>query len=114
MPCSSVQPTVSYRTAGGAILESVATKLIYPSNRNSAHELGPLGLTDNEAAFLQQSNVGHRLALVQSGDDSTIVDMNLAALGPLVGVLGGGKGEAWPDGWRDDPSFWRQPSETRP
>ena len=92
--------------AGGAILESVATKLIYPSNRNSAHELAPLALTDNEAAFLQQSNVGHRLALVQSGDDSTIVDMNLAALGSLLGVLGGGKGEAWPDGWRDNPSFW--------
>ena len=96
--------------AGGAILESVATKLVYPSNRNTAHELAPLGLTDNEAAFLMQSNVGHRLALVQSGDDSTIVDMNLTALGPLVGVLGGGPGnnggEAWPDGWRDDPSFW--------
>ena len=93
--------------AGGAILESVATKLVYPSNRNSAHELAPLGLTTNEASFLQQSNVGHRLALVQSGDDSTIVDMNLAALGPLVGVLGGGKGEHGPAGWRDDPLFWK-------
>ena len=97
--------------AGGAILESVATRLVYPSNRNTTTELAPLDLTDGEAAFLQQSNVGHRLALVQSGDDSVIVDMNLAALGPLVGVLGGGKGEAWPDGWRDDPDFWTRTRE---
>ena len=97
---------LSDSAAGGAVLESVVTRLVYPSNRNTVAELASLDLTDNEAAFLMQSNVGHRLALVQSGDDSTVIDMNLAALGPFVGVLGGGKGEGWPDGWRSDPHFW--------
>ena len=94
--------------AGGAILESVATQIVYPSNRNTAEELAPLDPTEGESAFLMQPANGHRLALVRSGEDSAIVDLNLAALGPLLPVLGGGKGEGWPDGWRDDPEFWRR------
>ncbi len=96
--------------AGGAIIESTATRLIYPSNRNTAEELAPLNLTDREREFLMQSNVGHRLALMQSGDDSTIIDMDLHALGPLLTVLGGGKGENGPAGWRDNPEFWKDPT----
>ncbi|MBL4582944.1 MAG: type IV secretion system DNA-binding domain-containing protein [Gammaproteobacteria bacterium] len=98
---------ITESAAGGAIIESVVTRLIYPSNRNSAEELAPLNLTDRERDFLMQSNVGHRLALMQSGDDSTIIDMDLHALGPLVAVLGGGKGEAAPAGWRNKTEFWK-------
>jgi len=98
---------IAESAAGGAILESVVTRLIYPSNRNTAEELAPLNLTDRERDFLMQSNVGHRLALMQSGDDSTIIDMDLSAMGPLLSVLGGGKGENAPANWRDNPDFWK-------
>ena len=98
---------ISESAAGGAIIESVVTRLVYPSNRNTAAELAPLNLTDRERDFLMQSNVGHRLALMQSGDDSTIIDMDLHALGPLLDILGGGKGEDAPTGWRDKPEFWK-------
>ncbi|MDD9908693.1 MAG: type IV secretion protein [Ahrensia sp.] len=98
---------IAESAAGGAILESVVTRLIYPSNRNTAEELAPLNLTDRERDFLMQSNVGHRLALMQSGDDSTIIDMDLSAMGPLLSVLGGGKGENAPADWRDNPDFWK-------
>jgi len=98
---------ISESAAGGAIVESVVTRLIYPSNRNTHKELAPLNLTDREREFLLQSNVGHRLALMQSGDDSTIIDMDLNALGPLLPILGGGKGETAPQGWRETPAFWK-------
>lgn len=98
---------ISESAAGGAIIESVVTRLIYPSNRNTADELAPLNLTDRERGFLMQSNVGHRLALMQSGDDSTIIDMDLHALGPLLPILGGGKGENAPVGWRQNQDFWK-------
>lgn len=98
---------ISESAAGGAIIESVVTRLIYPSNRNTSEELAPLNLTDREREFLMQSNVGHRLALMQSGDDSTIIDMDLHALGPLLPILGGGKGESAPQGWRDQTDFWK-------
>lgn len=99
---------ITESAAGGAILESVVTRLIYPSNRNTPQELSPLNLTDREADFLMQSNVGHRLALMQSGDDSTIIDMDLHALGPLLPILGGGKGETAPTGWRENSDFWKE------
>lgn len=98
---------ISESAAGGAIIESVATRLIYPSNRNTSQELAPLDLTDREQDFLMQSNIGHRLALMQSGDDSTIIDMDLHALGSLLPILGGGKGENAPEGWRDNQNFWQ-------
>lgn len=98
---------ISESAAGGAIIESVVTRLVYPSNRNTADELSPLNLTDRERDFLMQSNVGHRLALMQSGDDSTIIDMDLHALGPLLPILGGGKGEHAPQGWRQQTDFWK-------
>ena len=99
---------ISQSAAGGAIIESVVTRLIYPSNRSTAEELEPLNLTDRERQFLMQSNIGHRLALMQSGDDSTIIDMDLHALGPLLQVLGGGKGEKAPSGWRKNSEFWKE------
>ncbi len=99
---------ISESAAGGAIIESVATKLIYPSNRNTLAELAPLNLTDCERDFLTQSNVGHRLALMQSGDDSTIIDMDLHALGGFLKILGGGKGESAPAGWREHKDFWKE------
>lgn len=99
---------ISESAAGGAIIESVVTRLIYPSNRNTVEELAPLNLTDRERDFLIQSNVGHRLALMQSGDDSTIIDMDLHALGSLLPVLGGGKGETATKGWKDNPEFWKE------
>jgi type IV secretion system protein VirB4 len=88
-------------------VSGVATLLIYPSNKSTREELEPLRLTDNELDFAVSSNVGHRLALVRSGDTSSIVDMNLGPLGPLMSVLGGGNGEGAPAGWRNDPDFWK-------
>lgn len=99
---------ISESAASGAIIESVATKLIYPSNRNTHAELAPLNLTDHERDFLTQSNVGHRLALMQSGDDSTIIDMDLHALGDFLKILGGGKGENASKNWRDNNQFWKE------
>lgn len=98
---------ITQSAAGGSILESVTTRLLYPSNKTTEEELAPLKLTENELNFALQSNEDHRLALLQSGDDSSIIDMDLSALGPLLKVLGGGKGETAPDGWRNDPEFWK-------
>ena len=94
--------------AGGAILESAVTRLVYPSSFNTHEELKPLKLTSNETEFLLTSNVGNRLALFQSGEDSVLLDMNLAALGGAVSVLGGGPGEKAPADWRERTSFWKE------
>ena len=95
--------------AGGAIIEGTATTLLFPHSRNTRSELAALNLTDSELAFATSSSAGQRLALVRSGADSVIINMDLSALGALLRVLGGGKGGADP-GWRSRPDFWRDHS----
>lgn len=91
--------------AGDAILESAVTRLIYPSSFNTEVELVPLNLTPSETTFLQISNVDNHLVLLKSGMDSVVLDFDLAALGRGLDVLGGGRGEKAPAGWRDRPDF---------
>lgn len=91
--------------AGDAILESAVTRLVYPSSYNTEAELAPLNLTPTEMSFLQTSNVDNHLVLLKSGGDSVVLDFALGALGNGVGILGGGRGEKAPAGWRDKPNF---------
>lgn len=91
--------------AGDAILESAVTRLIYPSAFNTEAELAPLHLTPTESAFLQISNVDNHLVLLKSGSDSVVLDFDLGAIGKGLDVLGGGRGEKGPPGWRDRPDF---------
>lgn len=91
--------------AGDAILESAVTRLVYPSAFNTEAELSPLHLTPTESAFLQISNVDNHLVLLKSGSDSVVLDFDLGALGKGLDVLGGGRGEKAPAGWRDRPDF---------
>jgi type IV secretion system protein VirB4 len=91
--------------AGDAILESAVTRLVYPSSYNTEAELEPLNLTPTESAFLQSSNVDNHLVLFKSGQDSVVLDFALQALGSGLDILGGGRGEKAPPGWRNDPNF---------
>ncbi|SCY90308.1 type IV secretion system DNA-binding domain-containing protein [Rhizobium sp. NFACC06-2] len=91
--------------AGDAILESAVTRLVYPSSFNTEAELAPLNLTPAESAFLQISNVDNHLVLLKSGNDSVVLDFDLGALGKGLKILGGGRGEKAPTGWRDRPDF---------
>lgn len=91
--------------AGDAILESAVTRLVYPSSYNTEGELAPLHLTPTESAFLQTSNVDNHLVLLKSGEDSVVLDFDLGALGKGLGILGGGRGEKAPAGWRDRTDF---------
>jgi type IV secretion system protein VirB4 len=91
--------------AGDAILESAVTRLVYPSAFNTEAELAPLHLTPTESAFLQSSNVDNYFVLLKSGTDSVVLDLDLTALDKGIDVLGGGRGEKAPTGWRDRPDF---------
>ncbi len=95
--------------AGGSILESAVTTILYPNARNTPEELAPLALNDRELTFACSSGLESRLALVRSGDVSVIADMDLGALGGLTKVLGGGPGgTGMPDDWRENPEFWKE------
>ncbi|MDH6298780.1 type IV secretion system protein VirB4 [Agrobacterium fabrum] len=94
--------------AGDAILESAVTRLVYPSAFNTEAELAPLHLTPTETSFLQMSNVDNHFVLMKSGADSVVLDLDLGALGKALDILGGGRGEKGPVGWRDRPDFYTE------
>ena len=93
---------IAESAAGGSIFESCVTQVLFPSSRNTARELAPLNLTDREETFLCASSAGGRLALVRANDASTIVDLDLSVLGPMLGTLGAGRVADDPDADDDD------------
>ncbi|WP_244561514.1 helicase HerA domain-containing protein [Ensifer aridi] len=96
---------ITNSAAGDGILESAVTRLVYPSSYNTEAELAPLNLTPTESAFLQTSNVGNHLVLLKSDGGSVVLDFALGAIGNGIDILGGGRGENAPVGWRDRPEF---------
>ena len=99
---------VAESAAGSSIFESLATTIVFPNSRNTVEELAPLGLNEAETRILMASGESSRLALIRTGDQSALVDLDLSALDGLLGVLGGGKGDHAPPGWRSDPGFWKE------
>jgi type IV secretion system protein VirB4 len=87
----------------------VATQILFPNPRANPEDYGILRLNAREAEFLSSPTAGLRLALIRSGADSVFVNTDLAGLGGLVTVLGGGKtGEEKASAdWRKKEDFWK-------
>lgn len=96
--------------AGQAIVESVATQILFPNRRASPGDYALLRVTEAEAGVLTADALGRRVALCRSGGDSVVLNVDLAGLGALTTVLGGGEAGAARVGarWRDDAQFWRR------
>ena len=95
---------------GQIIAESVATQILFPNPRANPEDYKILRLNAREAEFLASPTGGLRLALLRSGGDSVFINTDLAGLGGLTRVLGGGRtgDEQAPTGWRNTPGFWRE------
>ncbi|MDE3027143.1 MAG: type IV secretion system protein B4 [Paracoccaceae bacterium] len=94
---------------GSVIVEMSTTQVIFPNPRATPASYDVLHLTEKEAAIASAATGGKRAVLLRSGGDTTILNVNLAALGTLLPVLGGGRsGEdiVGPD-WRTRADFWK-------
>lgn len=95
---------------GPVIVEMATTQVIFPNPRATPASYDVLHLTGKEAAIASAPTAGKRMALLRSAGETTILNVNLGSLGPLVRVLGGGRsGEelVGPD-WRDEGNFWER------
>lgn len=94
---------------GSVIVEMATTQILFPNPRATPASYAVLNLSEKEAAIASASAAGKRMALIRSAGDTTILNVDLAPLGRLVRVLGGGRSgeEVAGPGWRSDADFWK-------
>lgn len=84
------------RESGAAsVISSLPNRLIFPNRNATAQDYADHRLTDAELGFVLDAAFGQRQVLFKAAEHSTILDVDLAALGHLLTALGGGRaGEA--------------------
>lgn len=93
------------------ILEALPNRLLFPNIGAEDGDYAGFGLNDAEISYLTGGQFpGQRTALWRKGPSSTILDVDVGALGPLLTALGGGSaGEAYFGADYDDrPDFWKE------
>lgn len=105
-------PSQIAQSAAKSILEGLPNQLIFPNHQASADNYAGMGLNDGELGFILGKATMGRKALHRTKKSSTILDVDLARLGPLLTVLGGGASglNKFGEDYRDRPDFWRTQS----
>jgi type IV secretion system protein VirB4 len=102
-------PSQIRQSRSGSILEALPNQLIFPNRKADLPDYDGFGLTDNELHFLLTGRAGQRQALLRSHGSSTLLDVDLSALGPLLTALGGGEAgsRAFGADYEERSKFWR-------
>jgi len=101
-------PSQIDQSAAKSILEGLPNQLIFPNHRAEPAHYGGMAMTDGELSFILGKASQGRKALHRTKSGSTILDVDLGRLGPLLTVLGGGaSGDArFGKDYRERPDFW--------
>ena len=91
------------------ILEGLPHRLIFPNGQALESQYAGLNLTENQLGFVLEGQYGPRRALWNGPTGSTLLDVDLSPLGPLLTALSGGKSamRAFDEGFETRPFFWR-------
>ncbi|NBZ89210.1 VirB4 family type IV secretion system protein [Stagnihabitans tardus] len=92
-----------------SILEALPNQLIFPNGEAARADYEGFRLTGGEIDFVLNPIPGQRLALSRSPRGSTVLNVDLKALGPLLTALGGGQAgvNAFGADYAQRASFWR-------
>ncbi|HAY05677.1 MAG TPA: type IV secretion system protein B4 [Hyphomonas sp.] len=74
-----------------SILEALPNQLLFPNGEAASSDYDSFRLTDGELDFVLNPIPGQRLVLSRSPRGSTVLNVDLKALGPLLTALGGGQ-----------------------
>lgn len=93
-----------------SILEALPNQLIFPNGEATSTDYEAFRLTDGEIDFVLNPIPGRRLLLSRTPRGSTILNVDLKGLGPLLTVLGGGQAglNAFGAGYAARPGFWKE------
>jgi len=93
-----------------SILEALPNQLLFPNGEAASSDYDSFRLTDGELDFVLNPIPGQRLALSRSPRGSTVLNVDLKALGPLLTALGGGQAglNAFGADYAARPKFWKE------
>ena len=106
---SAPDPLIA-RIACASALPSTDTTTPAPDNRAAdVPDYEGFGLTDNELHFVLTGRTAQRQALLRTHYGSTILNLDLSPLGPLLTALGGGEAgiRAFGTDYASKKHFWR-------
>jgi len=91
-----------------SILEALPNQLLFPNGEAASADYDSFRLTDGEQDFVLNPIPGQRLVLSRSPGGSTVLNIDLKALGPLLTALGGGQAglNAFGADYAARPKFW--------
>jgi type IV secretion system protein VirB4 len=93
-----------------SILEALPNQLLFPNGEASSADYGGFRLTDGELDFVLSPIPGQRMVLSRTPRSSTVLNVDLKALGPLLTALGGGQAglNAFGADYAARPKFWKE------
>lgn len=93
-----------------SILEALPNQLLFPNGEAAPSDYDSFRLTDGELDFVLNPIPGQRLVLSRSPRGSTVLNVDLKALGPLLTALGGGQAglNAFGADYAQRPKFWKE------
>ncbi len=93
-----------------SILEALPNQLLFPNGEAASVDYDGFRLTDGELDFVLNPIPGQRLVLSRSPRGSTVLNVDLKALGLLLTALGGGQAglNAFGADYAARPKFWKE------
>lgn len=102
-------PSQIRESRSGSIIQGMPNQVIFPNRAADVPDYEGFGLTDNELHFVLTGRTAQRHALLRTHDGSTILNLDLSPLGPLLTALGGGEAgiRAFGADYASRTHFWR-------
>jgi type IV secretion system protein VirB4 len=93
-----------------SILEALPNQLLFPNGEAASADYDGFRLTDGELDFVLSPIPGQRMVLSRTPRSSTVLNVDLKALGPLLTALGGGQAglNAFGADYAARPKFWKE------
>jgi type IV secretion system protein VirB4 len=93
-----------------SILEALPNQLLFPNGETASADYDGFRLTDGELDFVLSPIPGQRMVLSRTPRSSTVLNVDLKALGPLLTALGGGQAglNAFGANYAARPKFWKE------
>jgi type IV secretion system protein VirB4 len=93
-----------------SILEALPNQLLFPNGEAASSDYDSFRLTDGELDFVLNPIPGQRLVLSRNPRGSTVLNVDLKALGPLLTALGGGQAgiNVFGADYAARPKFWKE------